>query len=41
VTTCAGAGCAWPRIERDGENMERPMSSSGLGWADDDDDDEQ
>jgi hypothetical protein len=42
VTICAGrlagAGCEWPRIERDGERLERPMSSSGLWWADDDDD---
>jgi hypothetical protein len=31
----------WPRIERNGEKLERPMSSSGLQWADDDDDLEQ
>jgi hypothetical protein len=34
----AGARCEKPRIERDGEKLERPMSSSGLWRADDDDD---
>jgi hypothetical protein len=33
-TICAGrlvgAGCEYPKIERDGEKLERPMSSSGL-----------
>jgi hypothetical protein len=42
VTVCggrlAGAGCELSKIERDGE-QERPMSSSGLYWADDDDND--
>jgi hypothetical protein len=27
-----------PRIERDGEQLERPISSGGLWWANDDDD---
>jgi hypothetical protein len=40
VTICAkrlaGAGCELPKIERDGEPFERPMSSSGLWWDDDD-----
>jgi hypothetical protein len=27
-----------PKIERDSEQLERPMSSSGVLWADDDDD---
>jgi hypothetical protein len=35
----AGAGCE-TNIERDGEQLERPMSSSGLSWADNDDDDD-
>jgi hypothetical protein len=28
----------WPRIRQDCERLERPMLSSGLWWADDDDD---
>jgi hypothetical protein len=38
VTICAGrlAG-AGSNIERNGEKLERPMSSSKLYWADDDD----
>jgi hypothetical protein len=35
VTICAGR-LAGAKIERDGEKLERPMSSSGLWWADDD-----
>jgi hypothetical protein len=34
VTICAGRLA----IERDDEQLERSMSSSGLRWADDDDD---
>jgi hypothetical protein len=34
VTICAirlaGAGCEYAKIERGGEQLERPMSSSGL-----------
>jgi hypothetical protein len=33
----AGPVCEYPMIERDGEKLERPMSSSGLWCADDDD----
>jgi hypothetical protein len=33
-----GAGSEWPKIERDGEQLKRPMSSNGLWWADDDED---
>jgi hypothetical protein len=29
------------KIERDGQQLERPMSSSGLWWADDGDDDDE
>jgi hypothetical protein len=32
----AGAGCEQPKIERDGEQLERSMSSSRLYWAGDD-----
>jgi hypothetical protein len=31
-----GAGCERQRVVRDSEKLERPMSSSGLWWADDD-----
>jgi hypothetical protein len=41
MTICAGrlarAGCELPKIERDGEQLKRYMSRSGLWWTDDDD----